>query len=280
MNHTLISRLSLFLLFCLFLSCVPKKEEKKITLEKKLTNIEIATNYGAIEIQLYNETPLHRDNFLKLIANKAYDSVLFHRVIKNFMIQAGDPTSRNAQISDTLGDGDVDYTIPSEFHPELFHKKGVLAAARENRLDRASSGMQFYIVQGTIFNDSLLIIAESRINQFLAENAIANSPKFSSLSDSLQTARAKNNQEKILMYTDSILYRHKNTDGYKAYSIATEQREVYKTIGGTPHLDQNYTVFGEVIKGLKVVDSIADTETNDLDRPLKEVRILSIKVLE
>ncbi|WP_047414527.1 peptidylprolyl isomerase [Cellulophaga sp. Hel_I_12] len=265
--------------FSVLFACSPKKENKKNPVEKPAPTIEILTNYGAIELKLYNETPLHRDNFLKLIAEKAYDSVLFHRVIKNFMIQAGDPNSKNFNPKDTLGSGDVDYTIPAEFHPKLFHKKGVLAAARESRPDRASSGMQFYIVQGKVFNDSLLRIAEGRINQWLAENTIANSPTSSYLLDSLQIARTEGNPEKILNYTDSILSFHKKSETYALYRIPEAQREVYKTIGGTPHLDQNYTVFGETTKGLEVLDSIASTATNDLDRPLKDIRILSVRVL-
>jgi len=266
-------------IFSFLFACNPKKEDKKSTVEQPELKIEILTNYGAIELKLYNETPLHRDNFLKLIAEKAYDSVLFHRVIKNFMIQAGDPNSKNFNAQDTLGAGDVDYTIPAEFHPKLFHKKGVLAAAREGRPDRASSGMQFYIVQGKVFNDSLLTIAEGRINQWLAENTIANSPNSSYLLDSLQIARTASNKEKILNYTDSILSLHKKSESYTLYNIPEAQREVYKTIGGTPHLDQNYTVFGETTKGLEVLDSIASTATNDLDRPLKDIQILSVRVL-
>jgi cyclophilin family peptidyl-prolyl cis-trans isomerase len=190
------------------------------------TKLKLITPYGKITILLYDETPLHRDNFIKLVKQHFYDSLLFHRVIKNFMIQGGDPTSKHALPGDTtLGNGDVGYTIPAEFNTKLFHKKGVLAAAREGddvNPAKASSGCQFYIVQGKIFTDSSLNVVE--------------------------TKRLKR-------------------------KIPDYQREVYKTIGGTPHLDMNYTVFGEVVKGLDVVDKIAAEPTNKRDRPLKDIRM-------
>jgi peptidyl-prolyl cis-trans isomerase B (cyclophilin B) len=275
-----VSIIILGLLFSFIISCNSKKANNQTVVVQKEQKVEMITNYGTIQVKLYNETPLHRDNFLKLVSEKAYDSVLFHRVIQNFMIQAGDPSSKKAQALDTLGAGDVDYTIPAEFNPELFHKKGVLAAAREDRADRASSGMQFYLVQGKIFNDSLLLVAESRINAWQAQNAIQKDAKNKYLFDSLQKAKTENKQSKVLQYVDSITRWAKTRPIFKRYTIPESQREIYKTIGGTPHLDQNYSVFGEVINGLNVVDSIATASTNDLDRPLKEVRILSLRVLE
>jgi peptidyl-prolyl cis-trans isomerase B (cyclophilin B) len=185
--------------------------------------VKVITPHGKMIIVLYDETPLHRDNFIKLVKNHFYDSLLFHRVIKNFMIQGGDPTSKHAAPGDTtLGNGDVGYTIPAEFNPKLFHKKGVLAAARDDNPAKASSGCQFYIVQGKKFTDSTLNVVE--------------------------TKRLK-------------------------HQIPGYQREVYKTIGGTPHLDQNYTVFGEVIKGQDVIDKIAGEPTDKRDRPLKDMRM-------
>jgi peptidyl-prolyl cis-trans isomerase B (cyclophilin B) len=275
-----VSIIILGLLFSFLFSCNSKKANNQTVVVQKEQKVEMITNYGTIQVKLYNETPLHRDNFLKLVSEKAYDSVLFHRVIQNFMIQAGDPSSKKAQVQDTLGAGDVDFTIPAEFNPELFHKKGVLAAAREDRADRASSGMQFYLVQGKIFNDSLLLVAESRINAWQAQNAIQKDAKNKYLFDSLQKAKTENQQSKVLQYADSITRWAKTSPIFKRYTIPESQREIYKTIGGTPHLDQNYSVFGEVINGLNVVDSIATASTNDLDRPLKEVRILSLRVLE
>lgn len=196
-------------------------------------NVLLQTNFGDITIRLSDSTPLHRDNFLKLVKVGFYDSVLFHRVIKNFMIQGGDPDSKHAAPGQPLGNGGPSWRIPAEFRTTLFHKKGVIAAARDNNPEKASSGSQFYIVQGKIFTDGGL--------------------------DSLETFRL---------------------GGRK---IPAEQREVYKTIGGTPHLDQGYTVFGEVVKGLDVVDKIAGVETSkgmDRDRPIEDVRIIKAKLVK
>ena len=196
----------------------------------------MVTNYGTIVLRLYDSTPLHRDNFIRLIKSGYYDSILFHRVIKNFMIQAGDPNSKHAEPGEPLGNGGPDYTIPAEFRASLFHKKGVLAAARESddtNPSKASSGSQFYIVQGKKFTDAGL--------------------------DSVETIRLKGRK------------------------IPVEHREVYKTTGGTPHLDLNYTVFGEVVSGLNVVDSIASTPTSkgeDQDRPLQDIKILKAKLIK
>jgi len=206
-------------------SVATKKDRKK--------DVLIQTNYGDIVVRLSDSTPLHRDNFLKLVKTHYYDSVLFHRVIKNFMIQGGDPNSKHAKPGEPLGEGGPGYTIPAEFRSTLFHKKGVIAAARDNNPEKASSGSQFYIVQGKIFTEVGL--------------------------DSVETYRLKGRK------------------------IPSEQREVYKTVGGAPHLDQNYTVFGEVVKGLDVVDKIASVPTSkgeDRDRPLEDVRIIKAKLIK
>ena len=263
----------------ILLGCNQKKEEKKIEIEKR-TMVEMDTDLGLITLELYNETPLHRDNFIKLVKAHAYDSVMFHRVIKEFMIQGGDPDSKNATALDTLGNGDVDYTINAEFNPNLFHKKGVLAAARDGNPERASSGMQFYIVQGKMFNDSLLEKAEVRINNWLAQHEIQNDKKNKYLLDSLQHAMNSNKQEVYLQYQDSINVWVKSAKNFVPYTIPEEHRVIYKTIGGTPHLDQNYTVYGEVVKGLTIVDSIALQATGEFDRPLKDIRIKSMRLIE
>jgi cyclophilin family peptidyl-prolyl cis-trans isomerase len=221
---------SLFFFPLVALSCFAQKDS---TLKKKdfKRDVLLQTNAGDIVIRLSDSTPLHRDNFLKLVKVGFYDSVLFHRVIQNFMIQGGDPNSRRANSTEALGNGGPSYRIPAEFRTTLFHKKGVIAAARDNNPEKASSGSQFYIVQGKIFTDAGL--------------------------DSLENSRLKR-------------------------KIAPEQREVYKTIGGTPHLDQNYTVFGEVVKGLEVVDKIAATPTTKAptDRPLEDMRIIKAKLVK
>jgi cyclophilin family peptidyl-prolyl cis-trans isomerase len=226
------TRFFLCFLLLAFISCNPKLSNglRKNDLKK---DVEIITDKGNIIIRLSDSTPLHRDNFLKLVKQKYYDSVLFHRVIKNFMIQTGDPQSKEAKPGVELGNGGPAYTIPAEFRAGLFHHKGAVAAAREGDAvnpGKASSGSQFYIVEGKLFTDTGL--------------------------DSVETYRLKGRK------------------------IPLPQREIYKTIGGSPHLDQNYTVFGEVISGLPVVDSIAATATSGkpYDRPLKDIRILKMRL--
>ncbi|UKT63512.1 peptidylprolyl isomerase [Pedobacter mucosus] len=187
--------------------------------------VKIKTEFGECVIKLYNETPLHQDNFLKLIKNGYYNGTLFHRVIKDFMIQGGDPDSKNAKADSLLGEGGPKYTIPAEFRDSLFHKKGVLAAAREGdgiNPEKASSGSQFYLVKGKIFTDEQL--------------------------NSVEEKRLK-------------------------FKIPEWQREVYKTIGGTPHLDRNYTVYGEIVVGLNLVDKIAVLETDKNNRPKQDVKM-------
>ncbi|MGI8893096.1 MAG: peptidylprolyl isomerase [Bacteroidia bacterium] len=181
----------------------------------------ISTDYGNMKVKLYNETPQHRDNFLKLVKENFYDSLLFHRVIKDFMIQGGDPDSRNAAANKQLGGGTLGYTVPAEFDTKYIHKKGALAAARTNNPEKASSASQFYLVQGKTFTDEEL----NRIEQ---QNGIKYTP---------------------------------------------EQRNIYKTTGGTPHLDMGYTVYGEVIEGLDVIDKIAAVQTMPGDRPAKDVKM-------
>lgn len=187
--------------------------------------VRIKTEFGECIIKLYNQTPLHRDNFLKLVKSGYYNGLLFHRVINNFMIQGGDPDSKNAKPDSLLGEGGPKYTIPAEFNDSLFHKKGVLGAAREGddvNPAKASSGSQFYLVQGKVFTDQQL--------------------------DNLEEKRLK-------------------------FKIPQWQREIYKTIGGTPHLDRNYTVYGEIVMGLDMVDKIAALPTNKNDRPKQDVKM-------
>lgn len=196
-----------------------KKDRKK--------DIMLVTDSGSIILRLSDSTPKHRDNYLKLVKQGYFDSVLFHRVIKNFMIQSGDPDSKKAVAGQKLGNGGPAYTVPAEFRASLFHKKGVLAAARQSDAvnpEKASSGSQFYIVQGKKFSAAGL--------------------------DSVETFRL---------------------NGRK---LPAEHRAVYQSVGGAPHLDQNYTVFGEVVSGLDVVDKIASTATNPDNRPLADIKII------
>jgi len=263
-------KITLALVSCVFLLSYNSKSDDR----KK---VKMTTNYGAMTIELYNETPLHRDNFLKLIQDRAYDSLLFHRVIENFMIQGGDPDSKHAKSGALLGNGDLDYDVEAEFRPNLFHKKGALSTAREETLGRVSSAMQFFIVQGKVFNDSLLEYDEGRINKMIARHHVINNDTL--LFNAYKNAYENDNMKLLKKLADSIKSLSESYTDFEPYVIPENHREVYKTIGGTPHLDQNYTVFGQVIDGLEVIDSIAKVKTDDNDRPIKNVVIESVRVL-
>ena len=221
-------------LLSLFISCtlnaqkkITPAKPKKAPIEVKEHIVSITTTYGVIKVKLYDETPKHRDNFLKLTEQRFFDSTLFHRVIPGFMIQGGDPTSKNAPVEQMLGGGDIGYKIPAEFVDGIYHKRGALAAARDNNPEMQSSGCQFYIVQGKKSTDEELNALEQRSG--------------------------------------------------KKYTA--EQRTAYKTIGGTPFLDHQYTVFGEVIEGMDIVDKIAKTPTGTADRPQSNV-MMTVKVVK
>jgi len=216
------------LIFGIFalLSTTLMANESNTTKEKKETMVIISTNYGDMKVKLYDETPLHRDNFIKLAKEGFFDGLLFHRVIPQFMIQGGDPTSKDAKPGQQLGSGGPGYTIPAEFNPNFIHKKGALSAARQGdqvNPKKASSGSQFYIVQG-------------------------------------RSASAQELQRGGIKYTP-------------------EQIKVYAEQGGTPFLDGQYTVFGEVVEGLDVIDKIAAVRTAPGDRPLEDVKF-TVKVVE
>jgi cyclophilin family peptidyl-prolyl cis-trans isomerase len=203
-------------------SVLKKKDRKK--------DVSLITTMGTMIIRLSDSTPLHRDNFLKLVKIGYYDSILFHRVIKDFMVQAGDPISKTAAVDQFLGSGGPNYRIPAEFRQTLFHKKGVIAAARDNNPEKASSGSQFYIAQGKKYTEAGL--------------------------DSMEKNRLQGRK------------------------IPPLYREAYKTIGGIPHLDQNYTVFGEVVKGIDVIDKIAAVPTRTGNRPVTDVKIIKAKLIK
>ncbi len=248
--------------------------------------VMILTDMGVIKIKLYNETPLHRDNFLKLIHEHYYDSLLFHRVIQNFMIQGGDPYSKRALPGVTLGDGGPNYTIPAEFNPALFHKKGVLAAARDGDLEnpsQASSGSQFYIVQGKVFTDSLLKVQAKRITKMKLFNQIINRPENSALLEQYKRyAKAGNMPDSMKYVNDRIdVQLQKELPTVAPYVFSEEQTKAYTTIGGTPHLDGSYTVFGEVYEGIEVVEDIAAQEVErKTARPKKDIRIISVSIIQ
>lgn len=259
------------------LGCTTQKDNNEAI--ETPVQVEMQTDLGTIIVELSDKTPKHRDNFIKLVKEGKFDSLLFHRVIQGFVIQGGDPDSKNALPTDTLGNGDLDYRVPAEFDSSLFHKRGALGAARDGNPERASSAMQFYIVQGKIANDSLLEVADKRINGMLAQNAFINASENKSLYDSLQKAIAEENWELYETINDTIKSLGKDYTNFTRYTIPEAHQKVYRTIGGIPHLDQNYTVFGEVVSGMDVVDSIAAVQTSALDRPVKDIRIISMRIV-
>jgi len=242
--------------------------------------VQLETTYGNIVVKLFNETPLHRDNFLKLVDDGFYDGVLFHRVIADFMIQTGDPNSRNAQPGQMLGTGDVGYTLPAEIvYPKFFHKRGALAAARQGdqvNPERRSSGCQFYIVQGRVFSNEELDMLERNMRQRAEANLFQ--AKSRERQAEITFYRNENNHESLEALRETILTEvRKEMENNTAYRFTEEQRYAYTTIGGTPHLDGEYTVFGEVVEGLDVVEKISRIQTGSRDRPVEDIRIISAR---
>ena len=268
-----------YLIFILLFTVSCTSGNKQKTANKNV-QVELKTSMGDIVLELSNETPLHRDNFVKLVNKGYFNGMLFHRVINNFGIQSGDPDSKNAQAGEALGNGGPGYTIPAEIKPDLFNKRGAILAARDNNPERASSGSQFFIVQGKIQTNSTLARSEERINQWLTENAFVNDPANRAIHDSLQNAILAENEEEVMKWADSIQLGAQSYTPAQKYSIPESHRQVYKTLGGVPHLDQNYTVFGEVTEGMNIVDSIAIQPVDSLDRPLNDVQIISAILLE
>jgi cyclophilin family peptidyl-prolyl cis-trans isomerase len=250
-------------------------------------DVEMVTDLGTIVMRLSDDTPKHRNNFIKLVNQKFYDSLLFHRVIENFIIQTGDPESKNANSDKDLGASDLPYRIPAEVTDNLFHKRGSLNAAREgddNNPEQASSSTQFTIVQGRVYNDSTLKVAEGRINNWLAYNKVIKKVEHKSKLDELQNLFKNWDSTKIDAYNQIKKQLDSLTEIEEAsmtkYTYPDAHREAYKTIGGAAHLDRNYTVFGEVVQGMDVVDSIAAVSTNDRDKPIKDVRIIYARMIK
>ena len=222
---------TLCLLLSVTLTAQKKKKETDAVLPKMAEKehvVLISTSLGDMKVKLYDATPKHRDNFLKLAKENYYDSLLFHRVIPNFMIQGGDPLSKNAAPGVPLGSGDIGYTVPAEFVDSLFHKKGALCAARTENPEKASSGCQFYIVQGQVLTNEQISMME---------------------------------QQRGIVLSD-------------------KQKQLYTTVGGSPWLDKGYTVFGEVVEGLDVIDKIAAVKTAPGDRPLQDVYIYKMTIIK
>lgn len=251
--------------------------------QKTETQVILHTSKGDVKLKLYDDTPLHRDNFLKLAREGRYDGLLFHRVIKDFMIQGGDVTSKDAPIDKPLGAGDLAYTVPAEFrYPARFHKKGALCAARtgdEVNPQRASSASQFYIVTGKVYTDAELNRVEKQMETQLKQ-AIFNRLQTENKARIMELYRS-GDKEELAVLRDTLIGRTElEAEKRKEEAQMTpEIREVYKTAGGVPFLDNQYTVYGEVIEGMDVVESIQAAKTNKQDRPLENIVIRSVEIV-
>jgi len=247
--------------------------------QKKDWVVTIATRHGEMIAVLYDDTPKHKANFIKLAKAHYYDSLLFHRVIAGFMIQGGDPQSRKAGPQETLGSGGPGYSIDAELMPNHFHKKGALAAARlgdQQNPTKASSGSQFYIVQGTVLSPQAardLTIDQGKLNTAL--QLFVNKPENQAYRDSLSKLYASGNREAFKKKVFSLVPRIEEATGAVVTKpVPPERLAAYTTVGGTPTLDDAYTVFGEVIRGIDVIDRIAAEKRNASDRPLQDVRMM------
>lgn len=241
----------------------------------------IHTTLGDIEVALYDDTPLHRDNFLKLIGEKFYDGVLFHRVVSGFVVQAGDPGSRDAKPGEMLGGGGPGYDIEAEIKsPAHFHKRGALAAAREGddtNPERRSSGSQFYIVTGKVVPAGTLRTMERRRNMALEQEILARLTEANR--DSIMALRRSRNLSGLSALQDELVLKAEEETRSHPFAFTAEQREAYTTVGGAPNLDGAYTVFGEVVRGMDVVEAIESKPTDGAERPLEDVRILSVEIV-
>ena len=270
------------LILCCITACTGNQKKNNNMANDNATLVKIETTMGDITVKLYDETPKHKENFIKLVKEGVYDSTLFHRVIKNFMIKAGDPTSKTASATDTLGSGDVGYTIPAEFNPKFFHKRGVLAAARQGddvNPNKESSGCQFYIVTGRKFSEAQMINMENQMNEARLDTV------FQALArkhmKEIYKMRKANDMEGLMELQDSLENQaRKEVAKEPALKFTPEQIKAYTTVGGAPHLDGSYTVFGEVVDGMNVVAEIETAKTNRQDRPTQDIRILKATVVE
>lgn len=265
------------LILGILILCGASKPENGVTPEKMVL---IKTKFGDMKVKLYNETPQHRDNFLKLVNQGFFNDLLFHRVIKNFMVQGGDPQSKNAKPGVPLGGGDLGYLIPAEFNSKYIHKKGALAAARTGddiNPEKKSSASQFYIVQGKPWNNKTLnnYVEKRNPQAFKAEMDKLTQPKLELIS----RLQLEGKSDSIKIINEALRIKaFKNLDA-AGLGYDSLQRVTYNTLGGAPNLDGGYTVFGEVVEGLNIIDSIANVKTNKGDRPVADVKMW-IKVIE
>jgi len=244
--------------------------------------IQIQTEFGTIKIKLYDETPLHRDNFIKLTKDSFYTDLLFHRVIQGFMIQGGDPNSKNAEPGKQLGNGDLGYTIPAEINPKFFHHRGVLAAARmgdQVNPEKRSSASQFYIMQGKVFRTGELDTLEQKMNETRKMNILQT--RLKEIEPELNKLGSEGKQTEM-MARFNALKAEVSADAAKMppLKFTDEQRKAYTTIGGYPSLDNNYTIFGEVLEGMDVVDLITKQPVDPNNRPLKDIKFSIILLNE
>lgn len=238
-----------------------------------MAEVKIETTFGDIIVRLYDETPLHRDNFLKLAGEGYYDGTIFHRVIANFMIQGGDPDSKNPTPNGRYGTGGPDYTIEAEIKPELFHKRGALAAARQGdqvNPERRSSGSQFYIVWGDTYKEGQLSQLSKQMKMMAEQNAFDKLARENRAK--IMEMRRNRDQAGLLALQDLLSSQAREMAKGQA-GLSEAQKTAYSTIGGTPHLDGQYTVFGEVIEGLDVVEKIQSTKTRPGDRPVEDIKM-------
>ena len=247
------------------------------------TKVLIKTTVGDITIKLYNETPQHRDNFIKLVEEHYYDSILFHRVIKDFMVQAGDPESKNAQKGAQLGAGGPGYTIPAEFvYPKYFHKRGALSAARQAdqvNPERKSSGSQFYIVTGKTYDKYALQDMEKQLRQKQGQGIFDR--LVAQNRDSIMNMQLAGDNDALMKLQDELIAKTEAILKEQGpFKFTEEQVDAYMSEGGTPFLDNDYTVFGEVIDGMKTVYKIEQAGTDMNDRPRKDISIISMQIIK
>ena len=280
--------LSIMMVALTLMSCSANPSEaaasaaKNKKADNKMTKVKLETSLGDIVVELYNETPQHRDNFVKLVKEGYYDGVLFHRVIKDFMIQTGDGNSKTAGPDAMLGDGDPGYTIEAEFvYPKYFHKRGALAAARtadQVNPERRSSGSQFYIVTGKIYSSDELKMMTQRMADMRKQDIFRrllneNRTRVEELQKTQDMAALQELQNELIQKTEAEATEN-------PFTLTDEQIDAYTSVGGTPHLDGQYTVFGEVIEGMDVVDKIQNTTTGRADRPTVDIKIVKATIVK
>lgn len=261
---------------------MPQPDNQPVSQNKNDVTVEIKTTAGDITVRLFGDTPRHRDNFLKLAKEGFYDGVLFHRVINEFMVQTGDPDSKNAPAGKMLGMGDPGYTLEAEIvYPKHFHRRGAIAAARQGdqvNPERRSSGSQFYIVTGKAYNTQQLTQMERQLQMAQQQeifNRLADERR-----DDIMALRRGRDQAGLQALQQELVALTEAEAAKNPAHLTDEQRAAYSSEGGTPHLDGQYTVFGEVVKGIDVVDAIQKVETDNADRPKNDIKILSMKIVD